>query len=122
MLPRAARGVGQEMGLKVLVNVGPLGDSTAQRASLLLGASIGVSWNREDGPSRVTALATLILLICMIVITYALAKLLMLSELGPLTQRPWLLSLICWTCVSSLGVMLPWRLLGEGGVQLNKQS
>ncbi|XP_040010856.1 ATP-binding cassette sub-family B member 9 isoform X2 [Xiphias gladius] len=37
----------------------------------------------------------------------------MLTELEPLTQQPWLLSLICWTCASSLGVMLLWRLLGK---------
>ncbi|XP_070760124.1 ABC-type oligopeptide transporter ABCB9 [Enoplosus armatus] len=83
------------------------------RASLLLGASIGVTWNREDGPLRVTKLTTLILLICLIVITYTLAKMLMLTELESLAQQPWLLSLICWNCASSLGVMLLWRLLGN---------
>ncbi|XP_044054035.1 ATP-binding cassette sub-family B member 9 [Siniperca chuatsi] len=83
------------------------------RASLLLGASIGVSWNREDGPQRVAKVTTLIVLICLIVITYTLAKMLMLTELGPLTHQPWFLSLICWTCASSLGVMLLWMLLGK---------
>lgn len=83
------------------------------RASLLLGASIGVSWNREDGPRRVAKLTTFIPFICMFIITYAVAKLLMFTDLGPLTLQPWLLSLICWTCASSLGVMLPWRLLGK---------
>uniref|UniRef100_A0A8C9XKQ0 ABC-type oligopeptide transporter ABCB9 n=1 Tax=Sander lucioperca TaxID=283035 RepID=A0A8C9XKQ0_SANLU len=83
------------------------------RASLLLGASIGVSWNRKDGPPRVAKLTTLIILPCLIVATYALAKLLMLSELGPLSHQPWILSLICWTCASSLGVLLLWRLLGK---------
>ncbi|XP_040899007.1 ATP-binding cassette sub-family B member 9 [Toxotes jaculatrix] len=94
------------------------------RASLLLGASIGVSWNNEDGPPRVTTLNNLILLICLIVITYALAKLLMLSELEPLTHQPWLLSLICWTCASSLGVMLLWRSLGKkpGSVSSHNSS
>ncbi|XP_037635009.1 ATP-binding cassette sub-family B member 9 [Sebastes umbrosus] len=83
------------------------------RASLLLGASIGVSWNREDGPPRVAKLTTLIVFICMLVITYALTKLLMLTELEPLTLQPWVLSLICWTCASSLGVLLLWTLLGK---------
>ncbi|XP_042276382.1 ATP-binding cassette sub-family B member 9 [Thunnus maccoyii] len=92
------------------------------RASLLLGASIGVSWNREDGPPRVAKLTTLILLICLSVITYTLAKLLMLSELGPLSQQPWHLSLMCWTCVSSLGVMLLWRLLGKESISVSSQS
>lgn len=83
------------------------------RASLLLGASIGVSWNREDGPPRVARLTTLVIFICLLIITYTLAKLLMLTEVGPLTQQPWSLSLICWTCVSTLGLLLPWTLLGK---------
>lgn len=83
------------------------------RASLLLGAFIGVSWNKEDGPSRVAKGTTLILLICMTVITYALAKMLMLTELKPLSQQPWFLSLVCWTCASSLGVVLLWQQLGK---------
>lgn len=83
------------------------------RASLLLGASIGVSWNREDGPPRVARLTTLVVFICLLIITYTLAKLLMLTEVGPLTQQPWFLSMICWTCVSALGFLLPWTLLGK---------
>lgn len=83
------------------------------RGSLLLGASIGVSWNRADGPSRVASLTTVILLICMTIITYSLAKLLMLTELGPLSHQPWCLSLICWTFVSSLVVVMLWRMLGK---------
>ncbi|XP_029296497.1 ABC-type oligopeptide transporter ABCB9 [Cottoperca gobio] len=83
------------------------------RAALLLAACTGVSWNREEGPPRVAKLTTLILLICLVVFTYALAKMLMLSEQAPLTQQPWLLSLICWTCASSLGVVLLWSLLGK---------
>ncbi|KAM7019022.1 ABC-type oligopeptide transporter ABCB9 [Tautogolabrus adspersus] len=83
------------------------------RSSILLGASLGVSLNRRDGPLRVAKLTTLILFICLIVITYTLAKLLMLNELGPLEHQPWFLSLVCWTCASCLGVMLLWRLLGK---------
>lgn len=83
------------------------------RASLLLGASTGVLWNREDGPLRVAKLATPVILICMIIISYTLAKLLMVSEVGPLGKQPWFLSLICWTCASTLGVLLPWTLLGR---------
>ncbi|MED6277304.1 hypothetical protein CHARACLAT_011932 [Characodon lateralis] len=83
------------------------------RAPLLLGASIGVSWNKEDGPPRVAQVTTVILLFCMVIITYALAKLLMLTELEPLSQQPWFLSLIGWTCSSSLGVVLLWRQLGR---------
>uniref|UniRef100_A0A3B4FH04 Uncharacterized protein n=1 Tax=Pundamilia nyererei TaxID=303518 RepID=A0A3B4FH04_9CICH len=82
------------------------------RASLLLGASLGVTWNKVDGLQRVAKSTSLILLICLIVITYTLAKLLMLTEVS-ISHQPWLLSLICWTCASSLGVMLLWRWLGK---------
>lgn len=101
------------LNFDILQSVLDLWGTVLLRASLLLGAAIGVSWNRVDGPPRVAKITTLILLICMIIITYTLTKLLMLTELGPLTQQPWFLSLICWTCASSLGVVLLWRLLGK---------
>lgn len=83
------------------------------RVCLLLGASIGVLWNRVDGPCRVSALGTLTLLICLTISTYASAKLLILSEQGNLSHQPWFLSLFSWTCVSALGTVLLWRLLGR---------
>ncbi|KAF7661446.1 hypothetical protein LDENG_00261710 [Lucifuga dentata] len=83
------------------------------RASLVLGASIGVLWNGENGPRRVSKLTTLIFFICMSIITYTLTKLLMLTELHNLLHQPWTLSLICWTCASSMGVVPVWKLLGK---------
>lgn len=83
------------------------------RASLLLGASIGVSWNKKEGPPRAARFSILVHFTCMAVITYALAKLLILSEQDVLSHQPWFLSLICWTCASSLGVVLLWRQLGR---------
>ncbi|XP_033988866.1 ATP-binding cassette sub-family B member 9 isoform X1 [Trematomus bernacchii] len=83
------------------------------RAPLLLGACIGVSWNKQDGPPRVSTLSTPVLLLCLVIITFALAKMLMLSEQEPLTQQPWFLSLICWTCISSLLVALIWNQIGK---------
>ncbi|XP_070712081.1 ABC-type oligopeptide transporter ABCB9-like [Pempheris klunzingeri] len=100
------------LNFNILQSVLDLWGTALLRASLLLGASIGVSWNRKDGPQRVTKLNTLILLICLIIITFTLAKLLILSEIWPLTHQPWVLSLMCWTCASSLGLVLSWRLLG----------
>ncbi|KAM9857739.1 ABC-type oligopeptide transporter ABCB9 [Aulostomus maculatus] len=91
------------------------------RASFLLGASMGVSWNREDGPPRVAKLTTLVLLICLTIITYTLAKLLMLTEVDPLSHHPWILSLICWTCLSSLAVMMLWGLLGKESVSNSRE-
>uniref|UniRef100_A0A673CGJ6 ABC-type oligopeptide transporter ABCB9 n=1 Tax=Sphaeramia orbicularis TaxID=375764 RepID=A0A673CGJ6_9TELE len=87
------------------------------RAVLLLGASIGVSWNREDGPLRVAKCITVILLFSMVMITYTLAKVLMLTEVEKtadiLARWPWLLGLMSWTCASSLGVTLLWWMLGK---------
>nr|XP_020492035.1 ATP-binding cassette sub-family B member 9 [Labrus bergylta] len=96
----------------ILLSTLDLWGTALMRSSILLGASLGVSLNRRDGPLRVAKLTTLVLFICLVVITYTLAKLLMLNELGPLEHQPWFLSLVCWTCASCLGVMLLWRLLG----------
>uniref|UniRef100_A0A8C6NX79 ATP-binding cassette, sub-family B (MDR/TAP), member 9 n=3 Tax=Nothobranchius TaxID=28779 RepID=A0A8C6NX79_NOTFU len=92
------------------------------RASFLLGASIGVSWNKQEGPSRVAKFTILVLLTFMLVITYSLAKLLMLSEQESLNHQPWSLSLICWTCASSLGVILFWKQLGRASNSVSSLS
>uniref|UniRef100_A0A665V7X2 ABC-type oligopeptide transporter ABCB9 n=1 Tax=Echeneis naucrates TaxID=173247 RepID=A0A665V7X2_ECHNA len=92
------------------------------RSCLLLGASVGVLYNKKDGPQRVSMLSTFILFICLIVITYALAKLLMLTEVDVLTHQPWHSSLICWTCVSSLGIIPLWSLLGMQSVSQQQEE
>lgn len=97
----------------ILHSVLDLWGTVLVRVCLLLGASIGVLWNRVDGPHRVSALGTLTLLICLTISTYASAKLLILSEQGNLSHQPWFLSLFSWTCVSALGTVLLWRLLGR---------
>uniref|UniRef100_A0A673LNM0 ABC-type oligopeptide transporter ABCB9 n=1 Tax=Sinocyclocheilus rhinocerous TaxID=307959 RepID=A0A673LNM0_9TELE len=83
------------------------------RASLLFGATIGVCYNRTDGPQRVSNLGTLVSFICLTNMTYALAKLLMLSEEGALMYDPWFLSLFSWTCASAIGIMISWKLLSQ---------
>lgn len=83
------------------------------RSALLLGACIGVLWNREDGPRRVNKVFAAVVLVCLMIITFTIAKLLLLTEVGPLTQQPWALGLLCWTSASSLGILLPWNLLGK---------
>ncbi|XP_030647204.1 ABC-type oligopeptide transporter ABCB9 [Chanos chanos] len=83
------------------------------RSSLLLGASIGVCWNRVDGPRRVVGLSSLNALICLSILTFALAKLLMFSEEGSAMYDPWFLSLLTWTCVSAITIMFLWKLLGK---------
>ncbi|KAM4617028.1 ABC-type oligopeptide transporter ABCB9 [Polymixia lowei] len=97
----------------ILLSVLDLWGTVLLRAFLLLGASIGVAWNKDSGPQRVSELSTLILLICLSIITYALAKLLMLTEHDALVHQPWFLGLFTWTCMSALGVTLLWRLLGK---------
>uniref|UniRef100_A0A3Q2XK91 ATP-binding cassette, sub-family B (MDR/TAP), member 9 n=1 Tax=Hippocampus comes TaxID=109280 RepID=A0A3Q2XK91_HIPCM len=101
------------LNFSILRSVLDIWGTALLRASLLLGASIGVLWNREHGPHRLRKLTTLILLVCQTIITYTLAKLLMLSELEPLSHRPWSLSLLCWTCFSSLAVLVLWWVLGK---------
>uniref|UniRef100_A0A3Q2V332 ATP-binding cassette, sub-family B (MDR/TAP), member 9 n=1 Tax=Haplochromis burtoni TaxID=8153 RepID=A0A3Q2V332_HAPBU len=105
------------LNFNILLSALDIWGTVLLRASLLLGASLGVTWNKVDGPQRVAKSTSLILLICLIVITYTLVKLLMLTEVRTLSisHQPWLLSLICWTCASSLGVMLLWRWLGKEG-------
>ncbi|KAG9261464.1 ATP-binding cassette sub-family B member 9 [Astyanax mexicanus] len=81
------------------------------RASLLLGGTAGVVWNRSDGPGRAANLSTLVVLAGLTVLTYALAKLLMFSEEGELMYDPWFLGLFSWTCVASVGTMFFWKFL-----------
>ncbi|KAM6965345.1 ABC-type oligopeptide transporter ABCB9 [Aplochiton taeniatus] len=97
----------------ILHSVLDLWGTVLVRTALLLGASIGVLWNREDGPRRVASLATLLLLICLSIVTYALVKLLILSEQEALIHQPWFLSLFSWSCASSLATVFIWGLLSK---------
>ncbi|CAL8347627.1 unnamed protein product [Lota lota] len=102
------------LNFNILQSVLDLWGTVLIRACLLLGASSGVLWNRELGPRRVSQLSTLVLLVCMSVVTFALVKLLMLSERGEgLSRQTWFLGLFSWTCGSALGVVLLWGLLGK---------
>ncbi|TRZ02131.1 hypothetical protein DNTS_031910, partial [Danionella cerebrum] len=83
------------------------------RVSLLFGASTGVFFNRRDGPRRVSNLGTLVALLCLSIMTYALTKLLMLSEEGALMFDPWFISLFTWTFASAVAVMISWKLLSK---------
>ncbi|XP_073322957.1 ABC-type oligopeptide transporter ABCB9 [Pagrus major] len=116
----------ETLNFNVLESTLDLWGTVLLRTCLLLGASIGVSWNREDGPPRAAKFTPLTVFICLVFITYTLAKLLMLTEPAEgapaLTHRPWVLSLICWTCASSVGVMLFWRLLGMQSKSASSRS
>ncbi|KAG2470599.1 ATP-binding cassette sub-family B member 9 [Polypterus senegalus] len=81
------------------------------RACVLLGASTGVARNSTDGPRRVKKLNTGISVLCMLMVVYAVAKLLLFSEVAALLGAPWFLSLFAWSCISSLSTLGFWKLL-----------
>ncbi|XP_065106155.1 ABC-type oligopeptide transporter ABCB9-like [Paramisgurnus dabryanus] len=83
------------------------------RASLIFGACIGLFFNRSDGPRRVSNLGTLVSLVCLTNMTYAVAKMLILSEEGNLMYDPWFQSLFSWTCLSAIGTMVLWNQLAR---------
>ncbi|MCI4392437.1 hypothetical protein PGIGA_G00145850 [Pangasianodon gigas] len=83
------------------------------RSCLLFGASVGVLINQQDGPKRVASLDTLVVLIGLTMLSYALAKLLIFSEMGTLMHDPWFLSLFSWTCISAMGSVFFWKLLSS---------
>lgn len=87
------------------------------RTCLLLGGSIGVLWNRSDGPRRAASLGTLVVLMCLTILTYALAKLLVFSEEGGLMYDPWFLALFSWTCAAASVTMFLWKILAKPCVE-----
>lgn len=99
------------MNFSILTSLLDLWAAALLRSSLLLGAYFGVLWNRDDGPRRVARASTAVVLLSITLTVYALVKLLLLTELGPLVQQPWALALLSWTVASSLGILLPWALL-----------
>lgn len=86
------------------------------RSCLLFGASVGILMNQHDGPRRVACMDTLMVLIGLTMLSYALAKLLIFSEMGDLMHDPWFLSLFSWTCVSAMGSVFFWKLLSSTDV------
>ncbi|MCJ8746660.1 hypothetical protein PDJAM_G00144360 [Pangasius djambal] len=86
------------------------------RSCLLFGASVGVLINQQDGPKRIASLDTLVVLIGLTMLSYALAKLLIFSEMGTLMHDPWFLSLFSWTCISAMGSVFFWKLLSSTDV------
>lgn len=86
------------------------------RSCLLFGASVGVLMNQHEGPKRVAYMDTLMVVIGLNMLTYTLAKLLIFSEMDALMHDPWFLSLFSWTCISAMGSVFFWRLLGSADV------
>lgn len=83
------------------------------RGALVLGAVLGVVWNRREGPGRAASSVTAVVFVSMVNGTHAVAKALVLTELDSLLKQPWELGLVVWSCVASVGVSLLWRELGN---------
>ncbi|XP_066545998.1 ABC-type oligopeptide transporter ABCB9 [Amia ocellicauda] len=81
------------------------------RASWLLGACVGVWRNTAEGPKRVSTCDSLTIFLCLVIMVYAITKLLLFSENGASLSSPWFLSLFTWTCVSSLATVFLWKVL-----------
>lgn len=103
----------EALHFNVLSSLLDLWGAALLRAAPLLGACAGVLRNGEEGPRRVARLGPAVVLLCLTVVAYAAAKLLLLSERRPLAQQPWALGLLCWTLASCLGLPLLWKLLGK---------
>ncbi|XP_069611814.1 ABC-type oligopeptide transporter ABCB9 isoform X1 [Ranitomeya imitator] len=83
------------------------------RASISLGAVLGVAWNRMNGPRRLQASLTPMTLVCYLIASYAMIKLLLYSEDDKPVKDPWFWSLLVWTWVSSAVTLLAWKQMGE---------
>lgn len=81
------------------------------RSCLLLGATIGVAKNSALGPRRLRASWLVIALVCLFVGIYAMAKLLLFSEVRRPIRDPWFWALFVWTYVSLAASFLLWWLL-----------
>uniref|UniRef100_A0A8C5P858 ABC-type oligopeptide transporter ABCB9 n=1 Tax=Leptobrachium leishanense TaxID=445787 RepID=A0A8C5P858_9ANUR len=83
------------------------------RACICLGAVMGVVRNRTHGPQRLGASITPMTLVCYLIATYAMIKLLLYSEEEKPVQDPWFWSLLVWTWVSSALTLCAWSQLGQ---------
>ncbi|XP_063310365.1 ABC-type oligopeptide transporter ABCB9 [Pelobates fuscus] len=83
------------------------------RTCICLGAVIGVAKNRTHGPPRLKASLTPMTLVCYLIATYAMIKLLLYSEEEKPVRDPWFWSLFAWTWISSALTLCAWSQLGH---------
>lgn len=83
------------------------------RTIISLGAVLGVVWNQINGPRRLLATLTFMTLVCYLIASYTIIKLLLYSEEEKPVQDPWFWSLVVWTWVSSAITLLAWKQMGE---------
>ncbi|KAM8960739.1 ABC-type oligopeptide transporter ABCB9 [Pelodytes ibericus] len=83
------------------------------RTCICLGAVIGVARNRVHGPQRLKASITPMTLVCYLISTYAMVKLLLYSENEKPVRDPWFWCLLAWTWMSSALTLCAWSQLGH---------
>ncbi|MEE6504074.1 hypothetical protein FKM82_005059 [Ascaphus truei] len=83
------------------------------RICISLGAVIGTARNRTQGPRRLQASGTPMALVCYLIATYGVIKLLLFSEAEKPVRDPWFWSLLTWTWLSSAVTLWAWRRLGR---------
>ncbi|XP_075424408.1 ABC-type oligopeptide transporter ABCB9 isoform X3 [Ascaphus truei] len=83
------------------------------RVCISLGAVIGTARNRTQGPRRLQASGTPMALVCYLIATYGVIKLLLYSEAEKPVRDPWFWSLLTWTWLSSAVTLWAWRRLGR---------
>ncbi|XP_040203253.1 ATP-binding cassette sub-family B member 9 [Rana temporaria] len=87
--------------------------TTLLRTCVCVGAVIGVSWNRANGPQRLRASIMPMTLLCYLIASYAMIKLLLFSEEEKPIQDAWFWSLLSWTWLSSALTLFAWKQMGE---------
>ncbi|CAI9556105.1 unnamed protein product [Staurois parvus] len=87
--------------------------TTLLRTCICVGAVIGVAWNRANGPQRLQASITPMTLLCYLIASYAMIKLLLFSEEEKPVQDAWFWSLLSWTWLSSAMTLFAWKQMGE---------
>ncbi|XP_075033833.1 ABC-type oligopeptide transporter ABCB9 [Mixophyes fleayi] len=83
------------------------------RTCISVGAVIGVARNRMNGPQRLQASITPMTLVCYLIASYTVIKLLLYSEEEKPVKDPWFWSLLAWTWMSSAVTLVTWKQLGE---------
>ncbi|XP_045173941.2 ABC-type oligopeptide transporter ABCB9-like isoform X2 [Mercenaria mercenaria] len=83
------------------------------RCSVSLGLVLGILLGREIGINRVKSTRTISVFLAGICVMFTLIKLLSVSEHSQLLNNVWFWSLFTWTLVSSVLLVLQWRILGN---------
>ncbi|PIK38343.1 putative ATP-binding cassette sub-family B member 9 [Apostichopus japonicus] len=92
------------------------------RGSVLIGAILGFLHNPHQASKRLTKGKLFVNLVCMFIILYAIAKLLMYWESVRDMRKPWFWCLFVWTFIASLLMVVLWRYLGSLTLSSGSQS